>query len=66
MDQRDSPEHKKFLEYFKGRTIPFTVLIDPAGKARKEWTGYLPYGQFVSEILAVEPDQKSKAKEVSP
>ena len=54
VDQRDSAEFKQYFhDYFKGRAIPFTVLIDSSGKARKQWIGYYPYNTLVGDILAV-------------
>ncbi len=43
-----------FSKYFHGRAIPFTVLIDSEGRARKDWSGYLTYQEIVSDILEVE------------
>lgn len=55
IDQRDSELHKRYFhDYFKGRRIPFTVLIDPSGKAVKEWTGYLSYEEMVSQIAQID------------
>jgi thiol-disulfide isomerase/thioredoxin len=54
IDQKDSDIYKTYFpNYFEGRGIPFTVLIDSSGKAKKQWTGYLPYHQMVDEILAL-------------
>ena len=62
VDQRDSePFQTYFKGYFKGRAIPFTVLLDPSGKARREWVGYIPYNTMVGDILALAP-QNDKAE----
>jgi hypothetical protein len=61
LDQRSSAEFGKYHGYFKGPAIPFTVLIDTSGKARKEWEGYHPYNELVADILAVPaPLEQSK------
>ena len=54
IDQRDSQLFKAFFpNYFKGRSIPLTVLIDPSGKAVKTWTGYLSYEDMVGQISQI-------------
>ena len=62
MDERDSDAFKTYREYFKGRSIPFTVLIDTSGKARKEWVGFVPYNQMVNEILALADGQRERTE----
>lgn len=53
MDERDAPEYLTYKEYFKGRSIPFTVLIDDKGQAVKSWTGYISYADLVKSIKGI-------------
>lgn len=55
VEAKHTPEFKTYFpKYFHGRAIPFTVLIDSEGRARKDWSGYLSYREMVSDILEVE------------
>lgn len=54
IDERKSDLFQRyFRDYFKGRSIPFTVLIDPSGRAVKQWTGFLPYEEMVGQIAEI-------------
>lgn len=49
--QPRSPNYRNNIRYFNGNQIPYTVLISPAGKVVKTWTGYHDLGPFTTEIL---------------
>lgn len=48
--QPRSDNYRNFIRYFKGDLIPYTVLIDPKGRAVKTWTGYQDSLPFVNDI----------------
>ena len=48
--QPRSPNYKNFIRYFNGDKIPYTVLVSPAGRVIKTWTGYQDIGPFTTEI----------------
>lgn len=53
VDERDSAEFKRYSRYFEGHGIPFTVLIDSSGDARKEWSGPARYEQLMSDVQGI-------------
>jgi len=60
IDEKDKPKNKELFEsYFKGQSIPLTVLVDPDGEARQTWTGYKSYPELVGEIAKLEKEGSS-------
>lgn len=49
--QPRSPNYKNNIQFFQGNAIPYTVLVSPAGKVVKTWTGYQELGPFTTEVL---------------
>ncbi|MGE0493351.1 MAG: TlpA family protein disulfide reductase [Vulcanimicrobiota bacterium] len=47
MDQRNTPDFKKYGKYFQGRSIPFTVFVDADGKAVHKITGMASHSDLV-------------------
>ena len=63
VDNRQSLEYQTtYRKYFHGRAIPYTVLVDSNGKARKNWVGYLSYPELVADILAIERNQAKETR----
>lgn len=51
IDEKDSTAYREnFSKYFKGRSIPYTVLVNQDGIKITDWTGYVAYGKLVDEI----------------
>ncbi len=58
VEKRTSLEYQTtYRKYFHGRAIPYTVLVDSNGRARKNWVGYLHHSELMADILAVERNQ---------
>lgn len=58
VDQPESDLYRRyFRRYYKGRSLPLTVLVSPSGKAVREWTGFFPYSTMVQDILDLEPTE---------
>lgn len=49
--QPRSANYKNNIGFFQGNAIPYTVLVSPAGKVIKTWTGYQDLGPFTTEVL---------------
>jgi len=49
--QPRSANYKNNIQFFQGNAIPYTVLVSPAGKVVKTWTGYQELGVFTTEVL---------------
>lgn len=59
VDEKDKPPGKElFDKYFQGQSIPYTVLIDDKGEAKKMWTGMKTYPELVQEIQELESGGK--------
>ena len=55
IDERESAENKPlFQKYFKGQSIPYTVLVAEDGEAVKNWTGPESYDSLVTAIQGIE------------
>ena len=55
VDKREKSPHKEFYDkYFKGESIPYTVLLDDNDTVQKTWTGSLTYDELVTQIKSLE------------
>ncbi len=63
VDKRQSLEYQtSYRKYFRGRAIPYTVLVDSNGKSLQNWVGYLSYSELMADILAVERNQAKETR----
>lgn len=49
--QPRSVNYRTYIRHFKGDKLPYTVLLNPAGREVKSWTGYQDLGALTTEIL---------------
>ncbi len=50
MDNKNSPNFKKYGSKFEGRSIPFTIVLDNRGRTLHKMSGYRSYEQLVNEV----------------
>lgn len=59
VDRADSEPYKRhFRSRYRGRTLPFTVLVSSSGEAVRSWTGYFPYSTMARDILTLEATER--------